>query len=133
MKISETQMNGLLGDMTLADEECLCSVYCMFLETGFFARSYNMTVGYISHTSGNRLICTKNTFGSGTGAAYRMSDLRRVKIKKDFIRAVPSLCRICRPDERGENGQNKVPACAEGNRNGSPRSETERRNFDRHS
>ncbi len=78
-------MNGLLGDMTLAGEECLCPVYCMFLEIGFFARSYNMTVGYISHTSGNRLICTKNTFGSWTGMAYRMSDLRRVKIKKTLF------------------------------------------------
>lgn len=85
MKISEAQMNELLGEMALAGEECLCPVYCMFLETGFFARSYNMTVGYISHTSGDRLICAKNTLGNWTGAAYRMSDLRQVKIKKTLF------------------------------------------------
>lgn len=85
MNISETQMNGILGEMTRAGEECLCPVYCMFLKTGFFAHSYSLTIGYISYTSDDRLICAKNTLGSWTGAAYRMTDLRRIKIKKTLF------------------------------------------------
>lgn len=84
-KYTDEEMNNALGELLIGGEHLETAVYCIFKETGFFARNSVITTGYAGITDMGRLLCCKYHIFGDESAAYNMEDIVKIKIKSLII------------------------------------------------
>lgn len=78
-------MNLALARLMLPGEQSLCPVYCMFKDTGFFARQNSMIMGYATCTNTGRFLYVQNRFGQWTMGACALKTATKIKMKKTIF------------------------------------------------
>lgn len=83
-KYNETEMNNTLSQLLYPDESIVVAVYCVFINDTF--SRYNKTFsGYVGVTDKKRLVGFKFQFVSDVGILKNLSDLKKIKIKKNIF------------------------------------------------
>lgn len=87
MEINNKYLQGLLNQsdsMLMPDEKSLCSVYCVFKPTSFFAGFLHTTSstypGFISITDRKRVLIVRQKFFGNESAVYDLTTISNFKI-----------------------------------------------------
>lgn len=81
-KINQQTMSLQLDTMLLPGEASLCPVYCIFKDTGFLSIGAITYWGFVTCTSGGRLLIAKSFINDCTRAACVLSQAKSLKIQK---------------------------------------------------
>ena len=84
-KYNDEEMNAALGEMLIGSEYLETAVYCVFKDTGFFASSRNVIMGYAGITDMGRLLCCKYRTVRDELVSYNMEDIIQIKIKPSLL------------------------------------------------
>ncbi len=85
MKFNKQYMESVFQPMLAPGEKSLCPIYCAFKQTGFLASSRSMIVGFVTLTSGARLLIAQHFMGrTETGFAY-LPSVKKLKVSKNLF------------------------------------------------
>ena len=86
LKCNEGEMLEMLNSQLMfAEESVTAGVYATFQDTGFFASSRHVVIGYVGLTSRNRLIGVRAGFIKTEPFSTDLSYISKVKVKKTLF------------------------------------------------
>lgn len=88
MNINSEAMSTAFDHLLMPEEKCLCKIYCVFKEGGFFANSLSTAYGYAACASFGRLLTVRNhiyMLGEQTGGVFILDTALKLKVRRLII------------------------------------------------